>query len=104
MWNMENYDNSSKQNTNMALGLVEALMSDTFLCLKQSLSVSGAVFLLFLMPMLCWRKCLQKNGFVTLMCITYLWFTFKWSFVGYLGFCLSCRPLTVIHNPQFYQL
>ena len=53
MWNMENYDNSSKQNTNMALGLVEALMSDTFLCLKQSLSVSGAVFLLFLMPMLC---------------------------------------------------
>lgn len=40
-----------------------------------------------------------KNGSVTLMCITYLWFISKRFFMGYLGFHLSCSTRAVTHNP-----
>lgn len=37
-----------------------------------------------------------KNGFVTLMRTTYLWFILSDFFMGYLGFRLSCSTLTLI--------
>ena len=66
----------------MALGLVEALISDTFLYLKRSLYIecSFLVFFFFFTfshAHVVLKKMFTKNSFVTLMGITYLWSIFK---------------------------
>ena len=69
----------------MALGLVEALISDTFLYLKRSLYIEcsflGFFFFFFFFTFshahVVLKKMFTKNSFVTLMGITYLWSIFK---------------------------
>lgn len=80
----------------MSVGVVIASIGNTFLYLNQSNSVLSAVFF---SSCTCYAENVYKNGFVTLMCIIYLWFIFKSDFLFYLGFCLSYSPVAVIHNP-----
>ena len=66
----------------MALGLVEALISDTFLYLKRSLYIECSFlffffFFTFSHAHVVLKKMFTKNSFVTLMGITYLWSIFK---------------------------
>lgn len=56
----------------MSLGIVKALISNTFLYLNQSNSVLSAVFLTFFSCTCYVGENVYKNGFVSLMCIIFM--------------------------------